>query len=91
MEILFEVIGGIAGILIIFSLGRCIYKYKRTPRQDRVAALVDRHMLERELAEMEEAQTPRALVRGRRASLVRPPPPYQRAPDYDEVVAQRTP
>ena len=86
VQILFEVIGGLAGVLVIFGCGRCVYKYNRTPRQDRIAAVVDRHMLERELADLEEARNREACAR-RRSSLVGPPPPpYQRAPDYEETV-----
>lgn len=43
-------------------------------------------MLERELADLEEARNREACAR-RRSSLVGPPPPpYQRAPDYEETV-----
>ncbi|KAH8113438.1 hypothetical protein DFH11DRAFT_1602048 [Phellopilus nigrolimitatus] len=81
--IVFEVVGGILGLALLVGCGCCLHKYHRTPRQDRIAALVDRHMLERELAEMEEAR------QERRVSLVcPPPPPYQRAPDYEEAVHQ---
>ena len=85
--ILFEVIGGLTGLAFIIGCSRCVYKYKRTPRQDRIAAVVDRHLLERELAALEEAQE--QMRQTRRNSLVRPPPPpYQRAPEYEEVICQ---
>ncbi|KLO15671.1 hypothetical protein SCHPADRAFT_995672 [Schizopora paradoxa] len=81
--IAFEVIGGLALLALILCCARCAYKYRRVPARDRVALILDRHRLERELEEMEEAQPYR-----RRTSLTRPPPPaYQNAPAYDEAIS----
>jgi len=81
VAIAFEVIGGLALLSLILCCSRCVYKYKRMPERDRISAVVDRHRLERELEEMEEAQPYR-----RRTSLTRPPPPaYQNAPAYEDV------
>ncbi|KAK7695370.1 hypothetical protein QCA50_000005 [Cerrena zonata] len=85
VAIVFECIAGLVGLLILIWLTRCIYKYKRTPRQDRIASLLARHHLEREMEQLEREQMMR---RSRRTSLLRPPPPpYQHAPAYDDAVA----
>jgi len=81
VAIFFEVAGSIVGLAVLLMLGRCVYRYRRTPGRDRIAGILDRHRLERELAEIEEAAP------GRRTSVVRnPPPPYQRAPEYMDVI-----
>jgi len=81
VAIAFEVIAGFALLSLILCCGRCMYKYRRMPARDRISAILDRHRLERELEEMEEAH-PYA----RRTSLTRPPPPaYQHAPAYEGV------
>ncbi|THH11559.1 hypothetical protein EW145_g581 [Phellinidium pouzarii] len=79
VAIVFEALGGFAGLLIVLGCGHCLYHYHRTPRYDGVSAAIDRHNLDRELAEMEEA------LPVSRASYVLPPPPYQGAPKYEDV------
>lgn len=83
VAIVFGVVGGLFALAVVASIVRCVYKYKRTPGRDRIAALLDRHRLERELAEMEEAPPAR-----RRSLLGPPPPPYQRPPDYGEEISR---
>lgn len=83
VAIAFEVIGGLLLLTLLLCCGRCMYKYRRVPARDRISLVLDRHRLERELEEMEEAHPYR-----RRTSLARPPPPaYQHAPAYDEAVS----
>ncbi|CAL1701331.1 unnamed protein product [Somion occarium] len=84
VAIVFECLAGLVGLIFIVWFTRCLYQYKRTPRQDRIAALLSRHELEREMEELEREQLQR---RRRRTSLLRPPPPpYQPAPAYESVV-----
>ncbi|KAL0949274.1 hypothetical protein HGRIS_009351 [Hohenbuehelia grisea] len=78
VAIVFEVIGALAGVALVLSIIRCIYSYRRTPNRDRIAALVERHRLQREMEELE--RNPRIL---RPPSFVEPPPPYlPRPPSY---------
>ena len=85
VAIVFECIAGLVALLFLIWLTRCLYKYKRTPRQDRIANLLARHHLEREMEQLEREQMMR---RSRRTSLLRPPPPpYQHAPAYETVAA----
>ncbi|TDL29235.1 hypothetical protein BD410DRAFT_892572 [Rickenella mellea] len=81
--ILFSAIGGVVGLAVVLALLRCLYKYKRTPHRDRIAALLDRHRLDRELREMEEER----ITGHRPGVIVPPPPPYICAPNYDEAIA----
>ncbi|CAA7259636.1 unnamed protein product [Cyclocybe aegerita] len=79
--IAFEVLGGIAGAAVLFFIGRCLYNYKKTPKRDRIAEILQRHHLEREMEELE--RNPRAL---RRTSIQEPAPPYfPRPPSYNET------
>ena len=79
--ILFETLGGLLGLCFVLGFGRCAYKYHRTPPRDRISALLDRHQLERELAELEAQEA----MDDRRSSIVAPPPPYERAPSYEQL------
>ncbi|KAH7916285.1 hypothetical protein BJ138DRAFT_1139997 [Hygrophoropsis aurantiaca] len=74
VSVVFIVLGGIGGVTLVFFLFRCWYSYHKTPRRDRIATLLSRYNLEREMAEMEH-EAPR-----RRWSLPLPPPPYQPPP-----------
>ncbi|KAJ3511950.1 hypothetical protein NLJ89_g3804 [Agrocybe chaxingu] len=79
--IAFEVLGGLAGAAILFFIGRCLYNYKKAPKRDRIAEILQRHHLEREMEELE--RNPLAL---RRTSIQEPAPPYfPRPPSYDET------
>ncbi|KDR83889.1 hypothetical protein GALMADRAFT_133286 [Galerina marginata CBS 339.88] len=82
ISIAFEVLGGLFASLIFFSVVRCCYNYKKTPHRDRIADILHRHNLQRELEELE--RNPAAI---RRPSLREPAPPYfPRPPSYDEMV-----
>ncbi|KAH9482790.1 hypothetical protein JR316_0004890 [Psilocybe cubensis] len=81
--IAFEVIGGLALAGVLLSLIRCYYNYKRTPHRDRIADILQRHHLQRELEELE--RNPHLL---RRPSLREPAPPYfPRPPSYDDLTS----
>ncbi|KAI0660802.1 hypothetical protein C8Q70DRAFT_745675 [Cubamyces menziesii] len=91
VAIAFEVLGGIVALLVVLGFARCYISYLRAPRRDRIASVVDRHQLEREMAErqQEELEGLRRVLEARRWHP--PPPPYQRAPDYEEVVRSDSP
>ncbi|OSD04648.1 hypothetical protein PYCCODRAFT_1424028 [Trametes coccinea BRFM310] len=91
IAIAFEVLGGIIALLVLLGLARCFIVWRRTPARDRIAALVDRHQLEREMEEQERERMER-LSRALEARRWRPPPPpYQPAPEYEEVVRSESP
>ncbi|KAI9000831.1 hypothetical protein BD414DRAFT_532652 [Trametes punicea] len=91
VAIAFEVLAGVIALLILLGIARCYIVWRRTPARDRVAAFVDRHQLEREMEEMERERLAR-LSRALEARRWRPPPPpYQPAPAYDEVVRSESP
>ncbi|KAF8897842.1 hypothetical protein BD779DRAFT_405121 [Infundibulicybe gibba] len=88
IAILFEVLGGIAGVVFLALTLRCVYVYKRTPHQDRIAAIVNRHRLQREMEELE--RNPRPLWRPRNwepAPPYFPPPPEYVGPANVSTVA----
>ncbi|KAF8913773.1 hypothetical protein CPB84DRAFT_1757496 [Gymnopilus junonius] len=81
ISIAFEVLGGLFASLIIIGLIRCCYNYKKTPGRDRIADILHRHNLQRELEELE--RNPAVL---RRPSLREPAPPYfPRPPSYEDM------
>ncbi|KAI9068543.1 hypothetical protein FKP32DRAFT_142313 [Trametes sanguinea] len=91
IAIAFEVLGGIIALLVLIGVARCYIVWRRTPARDRIAAVVDRHQLEREMQERERERMQR-LSRALESRLWRPPPPpYQPAPDYEEVVRSESP
>ena len=63
---------------------------RRTPARDRLRTALDRHYLEREMAEREREDLARRVQRSVSFRVRRPPPlpPYQHAPAYDDVVAE---
>ncbi|KAF9006513.1 hypothetical protein BDQ17DRAFT_287977 [Cyathus striatus] len=72
ITIVFEVLGGAVGLAFLLGFLRCCYVYQRTPKRDRIAAVLSRHQLERELQELE--RNPTALRR--RSFILDPAPPY---------------
>ncbi|KAI0353028.1 hypothetical protein OH77DRAFT_653396 [Trametes cingulata] len=59
IAIAFEVLGGIIALGILAGLARCYIVWRRTPPRDRIAALVHRHQLEREMEEQERERLER--------------------------------
>jgi hypothetical protein len=90
VAVVFAVLGGLLGLLVLFGIMRCLISYGRTPDHDRVAAFINRHRIQREMEELEEQQYHSFI---RRSSLNGPPPPpyLPRPPSYhghrDEVSA----
>ncbi|KDQ64373.1 hypothetical protein JAAARDRAFT_224003 [Jaapia argillacea MUCL 33604] len=82
-----EVVGGLAGVILVLSVVRCIFSWRRTPARDRIAARISRHHLDREMAEA--AAQDRLTRLHFEAPSHPPPPPYNhiRLPDYDTAVA----
>ncbi|KAI0722741.1 hypothetical protein C8Q76DRAFT_720071 [Earliella scabrosa] len=85
VAIVFEVIGGAVGLLVLLALGRCYYSYRRTPPRDRISALLSRHQLEREMQEQARDRMARFSQAVETYRWRPPPPPYQHAPAYEEV------
>ncbi|KAF7332152.1 hypothetical protein MKEN_00096200 [Mycena kentingensis (nom. inval.)] len=78
--VVFEILGVLAAVLVLLGIARCLFIYRRTPGHDRIAAIVDRHRLHRELQQLERNPT-----MFRRTSVSEPPPPpYLRPPDYED-------
>lgn len=76
------VLGGLAGVAVLLSLARCIYTYQQQPKRDRIAEVVERHRIQREMEELAHEEFSR--TEGRPPS----PPPlplYQdsRLPAYE--------
>lgn len=90
VAIVFECFAGVLGLFLLAGLTRCAYKYKRAPARDRIAALISRHQLEREMAQIERSDLQRR-TRPRASMAGPPPPPYQPAPTYDSVVPPEAP
>lgn len=86
INIFFEVLGGVVGLAILISCIRCCYSYNRTPKRDRIAAVLQRHQLERELEELE--RNPFTL---RRSPSNDPVPPYFPPPPTYEVITSTNP
>ncbi|KII94971.1 hypothetical protein PLICRDRAFT_25637 [Plicaturopsis crispa FD-325 SS-3] len=77
--IAFEVIGGLFGMVLVLLVMRFVYSWRKTPSRDRVAAFVNRHRLEREMAEASRVEPRRPVWRP-------PPPPYMPPPPRYEAV-----
>ncbi|EIW61687.1 uncharacterized protein TRAVEDRAFT_27209 [Trametes versicolor FP-101664 SS1] len=86
VAIAFEVLGGLVAVGLLAGIARCFIVWRRTPPRDRIAALMSRHQLEREMEEMERERMER-LNQALEARRWRPPPPpYQPPPpDYETV------
>ncbi|KAJ7167490.1 hypothetical protein C8R46DRAFT_1093166 [Mycena filopes] len=76
--IVFEVLGALAGVAFVLSVVRCFWSYNRTPARDRIAAVMHRHQLQREMEELERNPPER-----HQSLREPPPPPYIRPPSYD--------
>ena len=77
--VVFEVLGGLLALGFLLCLGRCCYQYKKAPKRDRIAEVLHRHHLQREMEELE--RNPQIL---RRPSLGEPAPPYfPKPPSYE--------
>lgn len=83
--IVFACLGGIAATLILLAMARCFYLWRRTPSRDRIAGLLQRHHLDREMEEREREDLARRMRESAAPRWKPPPPPYQNAPDYDSV------
>ncbi|KAF8812312.1 hypothetical protein BYT27DRAFT_7132765 [Phlegmacium glaucopus] len=84
--IVFEVLGGLVASILLLGLLRCCYQYNKAPKRDRIAEVLNRHHLQRELEELE--RNPHIL---RRPSLREPAPPYFPAPpSYDIITSTPT-
>ncbi|KAJ7068570.1 hypothetical protein C8F01DRAFT_1118585 [Mycena amicta] len=78
--LIFEIVGVLAGVLVMLGIIRCLFIYHRTPQHDRVTAILHRHQLQREMEELERNPP----QRDRNSVLEPPPPPYLRPPDYED-------
>ena len=79
--VVFEVLGGLLAAGLLLGFLRCCYQYNRAPQRDRIAEILNRHNLQRELEELE--RNPAIL---RRPSLREPAPPYFPAPPSYEII-----
>lgn len=86
VAIAFEVLGGALALILLITLGRCYYSYRKTPPRDRIGALLSRHQLEREIEEMERDRVERVRAALEAYRWRPPPPPYQPAPAYETVM-----
>ncbi|KAF9058065.1 hypothetical protein BJ165DRAFT_1521382 [Panaeolus papilionaceus] len=72
IAIVFEVLAGLVALAIAATIIRCIYNYSRAPKRDRIAEVLSRHQLQRELEELER----NPLTLRREVSVRDPAPPY---------------
>ncbi|KAJ7044628.1 hypothetical protein C8F04DRAFT_1174418 [Mycena alexandri] len=82
--LVFEIIGALAGVAFVLTVVRCIWSYRRTPAADRIAAILHRHQLQREMEELERNPPER-----HQSLREPPPPPYLRPPSYDVEADER--
>ncbi|KAF8915332.1 hypothetical protein CPB85DRAFT_1293944 [Mucidula mucida] len=77
----FEFVAVLFAFAAVLSIIRCVISYRRTPRQDRIAAVIRRAEMYQEMASLEDQYHP---IR-RRSSLKEPPPPpyFPKPPEYD--------
>jgi len=85
MAIVGIIFGAIAGLVLVLSVARCWWSWRKTPSRDRIAALMHRYNLEREMEE--------AVVEPLRARVRRPPPPPYRPPPpgYEHIMPSSPP
>lgn len=79
--VVFEVVGGLIGSILLIGLLRCCYQYNKAPKRDRITEVLNRHHLQRELAELE--QNSHIL----RRPPLGPAPPYFPAPPPYKIIA----
>lgn len=79
------VFGVLVSVTFMFGFARCWWNWRRTPSQDRIATLLHRYHLQREMEE--------AAVEPIRARVERPPPPPYRPPPpgYENVLPSSPP
>ena len=80
-QIFFEVIGGVAGAVVLLAILRCIYVYRKTPSSRRPPTP--------EVAQIDRTLALLRTIPWRPPPDPPPPPPYQPAPDYGAVVGAR--
>lgn len=86
--IFFEVLSGLAGLVLCLGLLRCCNSYRRTPPRDRISDIVQRHQLQVEIEELRR-RPPRPVMA---FLLQEPAPPYlPRPPSYMEAPAHGLP
>ncbi|KAF9534779.1 hypothetical protein CPB83DRAFT_888745 [Crepidotus variabilis] len=75
------VIGGLAAFIFFIAILRCSIKFKKAPKRDRIAEIVQRHNLDCEMGILE-----RNTLGIRRFSPQEPAPPYTpRPPSYSQA------
>jgi hypothetical protein len=84
--IVFAVLGGVLVSGLLLGLVRCCYQYKKAPGRDRIAEVLNRHNLQREMEEIE-----RNLQILGRLSPREPAPPYDPAPPSYEIITSIPP
>lgn len=79
------IFGGLAGLMLVGSVGRCWWSWRKTPSRDRIETLLHRYNLEREMEQ--------ATLEPLRARVRRPPPPPYRPPPpgYESVMPSSPP
>ncbi|KAF9478177.1 hypothetical protein BDN70DRAFT_933631 [Pholiota conissans] len=88
ISIVFEVLGGVAASALLLGFIRCFHNYRKTPARDRIADILHRHQLQRELEEL--GRNPHILRRHH--SIRDPAPPYfPRPPSYENVLPSMPP
>ncbi|KAJ7284519.1 hypothetical protein C8J57DRAFT_1288723 [Mycena rebaudengoi] len=80
--IVLEVVAAILGLILLLSFLRCLNSYFRTPGYDRVAAILQRHGLHREMREQQHTWNPLGRRRQSNNTDFVPPPPYLSPPSY---------
>lgn len=77
IHIFFEVLGGLLGLAVVVGCSRCCYIYGVTPKRDRIVAILERHQLDRELAEMDRTSHPLRRELTPLPVYFPPPPTYE--------------
>ena len=75
--IFFEILSGLAGLVLCLGLLRCCNSYRRTPPRDRISDIIQRHQLQVEMEELRRRTPVIAFF------FQEPAPPYlPRPPSY---------
>jgi hypothetical protein len=74
-------LAGLIVLGVLMCIARCMWSWHKTPRRDRIAGLMNRYNLEREMEE--------AAVEPRRARVRKPPPPpyFPPPPEYAHMMS----